>query len=631
MSWIQALYDTYNRLEQDEKIVADESLLKVGHSTANAHIEVTVDKVGKFKNAQFVDKDKAVTTIPVTEDSGSRGAGIFPHPLFDKLKYIAKDFETYTKEKNSDYYSAYMQGLNDWCESGYSDAKILAVYDYLDKGHLIGDLIASGILSVNEQGILTKKWENAEGYKLSVGGQSDAFVRFRVEGCGYITALWEDTELQDKYVEYYLEKDVETQFCYVTGKEIRGCIKHPSKIRNSGDKSKLISANDNTNFTFRGRFAEANEAYSISYEVSQKVHNALKWLIEKQGTRVGEKIFVLWGVDGEKIPDVLAGTFDFLLDEEENEVDTAQTIADRFSKAINGYKGELKNESHLLILGLDAATTGRLAVVFQREYYGIKSSEQLIDNIERWHKTCCWHNYYKNEKEEYVGYSGAPAPITIARAAFGNNQNGLLKGNDKLFSQTIERLLPCIVDGKKVPRDIVVATVNKSKTPQNYSSRSQWLSVVSVACALYRRYLSDYKEEEITMAVQETNDMAYNCGRLLAIADAIEARALLSKSENKSIRATSAMRYFTRFAQRPCETWGIINQKLIVYREQLGAKGTKLYKMLGEVSDKIDVDKFREATNLDGAFILGFDSQRLALMSSNKETNNDALVNEQED
>jgi CRISPR-associated protein Csd1 len=39
---------------------------------------------------------------------------------------------------------------------------------------------------------------------------------------------------------------------------------------------------------------------TLSYEVSQKAHNALKWLIANQGQKAGEKVFVLWGTENQK-------------------------------------------------------------------------------------------------------------------------------------------------------------------------------------------------------------------------------------------------------------------------------------------------------------------------------------------
>ena len=80
----------------------------------------------------------------------------------------------------------------------------------------------------------------------------------------------------------------------MTGQVIPCTDKHPSKIRNSADKAKLISANDKSGFTFRGRFADKQQALSVGYEISQKAHNALKWLIAKQGYKNGDQVILTW-------------------------------------------------------------------------------------------------------------------------------------------------------------------------------------------------------------------------------------------------------------------------------------------------------------------------------------------------
>ena len=56
---------------------------------------------GNFKSARKVEKAESVTIIPVTEDSGTRSSGIAPHPLCDKLCYIAGDYTTYTNDKKT--------------------------------------------------------------------------------------------------------------------------------------------------------------------------------------------------------------------------------------------------------------------------------------------------------------------------------------------------------------------------------------------------------------------------------------------------------------------------------------------------------------------------------------------------
>ena len=69
---------------------------------------------------------------------------------------------------------------------------------------------------------------------------------------------------------------------------------HSKKIRNEGDGAKLISSNDSQNFTYRGRFVSKEEAFAVGNETSQKIHNALKWIIRKQGTFFDTLAIVTW-------------------------------------------------------------------------------------------------------------------------------------------------------------------------------------------------------------------------------------------------------------------------------------------------------------------------------------------------
>ena len=123
MAWMKTLaetYDVYAHLagkEENEQAV----LLPISHSTFNAQIEVTVDTDGNFRKAEKLDKGKnVVTIIPVTEDSAARSSGIAPHPLCDKLCYIAGDYTRHTGEDKEKYFEAYLEQLRDWAESELS-------------------------------------------------------------------------------------------------------------------------------------------------------------------------------------------------------------------------------------------------------------------------------------------------------------------------------------------------------------------------------------------------------------------------------------------------------------------------------------------------------------------------------
>ena len=148
-----------------------------------------------------------------------------------------------------------------------------------------------------------------QGVKLGVGDQSDAFIRFRVEILGEDeSAVWLDKDIYESYINYYLSLKEKVDLCYVKGQVIPCSVKHPAKIRHTGDKAKLISANDASGFTYRGRLGgedDKNKVVSIGYETSQKAHSALRWLIEKQGYKNGDQVIIVWGTKNQDIPDPL--------------------------------------------------------------------------------------------------------------------------------------------------------------------------------------------------------------------------------------------------------------------------------------------------------------------------------------
>ena len=102
LAWFRTLAETYDVYADLAGVVKNEQavLLPISHSTFNAQIELTIDEDGNFRGAKKLEKGKdAVTIIPVTEDSAARSSGIAPHPLCDKLCYIAGDYALYTGDE----------------------------------------------------------------------------------------------------------------------------------------------------------------------------------------------------------------------------------------------------------------------------------------------------------------------------------------------------------------------------------------------------------------------------------------------------------------------------------------------------------------------------------------------------
>ncbi|MGG2134741.1 type I-C CRISPR-associated protein Cas8c/Csd1 [Bacillus sp. S2(2024)] len=633
MSWLLNLYETYeSNLDQvgviEKKYNNQEfTLLPISHTTQNAHIEVQITDAGEFHSAAVIEKKDANTLIPCTEDSANRaGSKIAPYPLHDKLSYVAGDFVAYGgKIKKEEPFSYYIKQLEEWANSPYANAKVKSIYKYLSKKQLIQDLVAEKILYLDANGHLIDAWdkkcESIYGEKPAIfsvlsGEQESAFIRFNIYSPNEVlTKIWKDKEMYKSFISFYKELLGDTDICYVTGKLLPSTDKHANKIRNAADKAKLISANDTSGFTFRGRFNKSDEVASIGYETSQKAHNALKWLINRQGKIIDQRVFLIWGNDELDIPDLTDDTFSInpIPIEKVNKISfTNQEFAHEFAKALDGYRNNLSIKSNINILIIDSATTGRLAVLYYRNI----NKEIYLNRLAAWHSTCAWlHRYQKNEAGEYIQFYGAPATRDIAYATYGP------RASDKVVKGLMERLLPCIIDGKKIPFDIVRSAFQRASNPVSMEGW-EWEKTLSIACALIN------KQEGYNLALdKESNDRDYLFGRLLAIADVLERNAL-NPSDS---RATNARRYMSSFSQHPERTWRTIQGALQPYQARLGEKVWYYNKLIDEVGSKIKTEDFNNKP-LSGRYLLGFYSQRHELyQKKEKNVSLDAAVNNGEE
>lgn len=619
MSWTDELYKVYENNCGRQDLDEQDELLPVSHSTANAQIEVTIDEDGKFVSAkQIEDKKDSVTIIPVTENSGSRGQGNMPHPLADKLVYIAGDyvrFVTGKRSDNTDYYQAYMEQLRNWKESQFGHPAVDAIYAYLDKKMLMQDLINSRVLIVDESGTHLK-----DKVKILGIAQEDAFVRFRVNYRDLFkeSNTWEDKSLYDSFIQYNNSNATgNKQLCYATGKILPVTYKHPQKIRNAGDKAKLISSNDESGFTYRGRFVSKEEAISVSYDFSQKMHIALKWLISRQGIFIGSLVIVAWESNSQHLPNILGNPE---LDEEDCDedeledwseenssavVDTMPAYKQRLKKAIWGNANHIDIKSKAMVMGLDAATTGRLSM----SMYSEMETSEFLRNIEKWHTDTSWRRFIPKEKKNGIH---SFTLYEIADCAFGTEQSDFIKCKDEIKKDAICRLIPCVIEGRRLPADILLNLVNRASRPQAYSRSYNWRKVVECACGMLKKSMIERKQdinikEDDFMAVDhECKERDYLYGRLLAIADAAEAVTY----DNDTDRVTNARRYFESFVNRPYQTWGVIYNRLVPYVNKM-SKPTRVYytKLLSEVEDKFTTDNFQDNTRLKPLFLLAYQNQ----------------------
>ena len=624
MSWLQRLSETYDACFGQPQF-AEHPLTPIDHVEQQAHVEIVLDEEGTFVRASVIAKEN--TLIPATERSAGRTSKPVAHPLCDKLRYVAADYD-------SDDHHLYVDQLRAWAVN--SDIpQLTAVLRYVERGRVVQDLVESEILTVDSTGQLEKHWKGGLSLlakqltadpKTKERDQGDALIRWRVELPRELeSAIWRHPALQRSWATYHASLPSTRGLCFQSGMEEPLAFNHPKRIRHGGDGAKLISANDSeenkksaAGFTFRGRLKNAAEVYGLGSASTQKAHNALRWLIARQGARNDDQVIVAWSVHHASAAPVLADSYQFfqLLDESttkdgqamiEVEVasytgDAGQNFALRLKEAVQGYRQRFSDTDEIVVMALDSATPGRMAILYYRELTG---SEFLL-RLERWHKELAWPQNFGKERR----FTGAPAPRDIAEAAFGRRIDG------KLRKATIERLLPCIIDGRSLPRDLVQAAVARACNRIGLE-RWEFERVLGIACSLYR---GSHPKEFATMSLDEarfTRDYLY--GRLLAIADNIESMALGLAKEN---RETNAARLMQRFADHPFTTWRTLELQLRPYIARLnGSRYAGALHLRKQAMDRVMTSfplvdgepSFLDNHRLSGEFLLGFHSQREAL------------------
>lgn len=623
MNWLSSLYETYQACyghpREDSAV-----LMPIAHTTQQAHIEIVLDASGRFRRAEVLDKGRATTLIPCTEASGGR-AGSKPtaHPLSDKLQYVAADFVEYGGEVTSGFSSdpeephrAYLELLSGWAASSQGHPKLNAILIYVRNGHVVSDLVAHGVLPVDDDGKLLKEWLRGKDqapaiYKSLPPGQvpEDAFIRWSVEGDDLETGTWQDASLIESWIAYYAQIQTLRGYCMVRGENTTLAVQHPAKLRNAGDKAKLISSNDDTGFTYRGRFTDAEQVVGVGYETTQKAHNALRWLIERQGYRNGDQAIVSWTVSGTPIPNPVSDEDDeFSYAGLVTDVSAGQVFARKLKGTIEGYRHVLEPSQDVHVIALDSATPGRMSITFYRRL----TNSEFLDRMQRWHERFAWQQDYSKGKK----FIGAPSPRDVAQAAYGRRLDA------KLEAATIERLLPCIVDQMPCPLDLAESAFKRVVNRSGLDAW-EWEKCLGIACALHKGI---HTEEGYTMALEPdrtTRDYLY--GRLLALAESLESYALDLTDEK---RDTNAARLMHRFSTNPFSTWAQLEGRLLPpYKTRLRSRRPDFLaareRQLDEVHDAFRHEDFVSDAPLSGEFLLGYHCQRAALRHKKSSASDD--------
>lgn len=567
-----------------------EPLAPISHITANAHIEIRLNEQGKFRGARLLTKKEGRTVIPVTEDSGGRTNKLAAHPLCDQIKYVAPD--------NEEAHELYLRELCAWEESAYSHPILSAVRAYVESETIIADLINCGVIK-------EKARHEDKTIKL--------LIRWRVDGCEQEEpACWKNKRLFSLYQEYYYGVicDRGQALCMVSGKEDLIATKHPCGIISNPYMAKLISANDGKGFTYRGRFSDEKQAATVGYIASQKAHNALRWLASEQGVREfsGKRIFLCWNPEGKTIPRPMRR----VRSAEAEPVRKPSEYKKQLQGTLLSFRKDhqLKDTDRAVLVSLDAATTGRLAVT----YYNEIGLGTFLRRMEDWDGHCCW----------YAGKLGIQAMslLDIVDCAFGLERKNFLETDEGIRGQHLQRLLHCKMDGGIFPLDILRALTQRASSPLGYE-KANWRRILRTACAALQKYRYDTKQggNEMAWALDKKN-RSFQYGRLLAAMERLE-EDYYSKTQEG--RQTNAIKYMSEFKRRPFTVFERVNQHLqLAYLGRAEPWQAARYKRLvGEIIGILREFPEEELNRpLEDIYLMGYELQRNAFFTKNDTDDN---------
>lgn len=574
MGLLQKAVETYGAMAHRAGQVFEgenEPLAPISHIMARPQIIITLDQSGNFAAAQVLDKNTPKIIIPATEESAGRTvkAAELPHPLCDYLRYLLP--------QNQVEYQHYISQLSTWANSSHTHPKLHAVLNYVQGGTILENLRQAGI-----------------------DAEEKAMVCWVVNGLGESLngPCWTDRTLMNAFIDYYREKRTDTPpaLCMISGELEMPAGQHPKGIVPISGNAKLISANDSSGFTYRGRFDDAAQAATVGYAASQKAHSVLRWLVANQSVSFGGRTFLCWNPQGIQVPRVTGPMG--------RRSGTAQRAANpsqyqkQLREALSGWKEDLPQSAGVVIAAFDAATTGRLAVT----YYNELLASDFLDRLHDWESSCCWED----------GPYGIQSPslFQIVSWAFGTPRNGKAEMDDRILSQQMQRLVACRVDKAPFPLDIERALAEKASHLLLYEGENRQ-KLLFTACAAIRKYHCDHLKEEWDMALDKNcSDRSYLFGRLLAIADAIENNTYTDEDR----RETNAIRMQKAFTLRPMTTWSALWDKLRPYNKRLAQSKPGLYRYYHSVIDDIlnRLSPFDPTLNhkLDDIYLLGYSHQR---------------------
>lgn len=617
----------------------------------NSLVILTLDLNGEFRGNEIIPKrnDKrgiALRTfpIPVSQESLNRTSGAWksPHPLFDFREFTLPEWEN-GSIKVTNKHGEYKKRLREFAESPFAPAFVKSVLRYIS----------------NECHDFEKD--------LPDGTTSKTQILFRVEEPDVANSnLWEKPELFSGWHAFYTRKINDESghtMDFIGGGQDTVAQFHPKKISLAVGNAKLISANDRSNFVFRGIFRHPDncpkaqqaafkrqfgltDAVTIGYESSQKAHQFLRYLIATNGIHCGEQVIVPFanrtGEWSLPPPPVADEDEDWGDDEITTTADvmtklgacTGLDYAKSLGKALAGFALDRQMDAHAptAIAIFESATPGRLSVTYYREL----ARDEYLDNVRRWHETCKWLIRRGVEKKDksFVVF-GAPSFERILQAVFGWAKDANDTGYQKLRQRVRAQLIRSVFDNAPLPADYLANAIRRASNPlvvttkKGKFDRSRFLATLATTCAILKHATQNTKESfDMSIDLSRT-DRDYLYGRLLGAADKLEEYALHKKYNDRLV--TAAIRYMQTFSMRPATTWQIIHNQLLPYKQKV--RNSIADRELQSIYNLLSSKDAENDSPLSGVYLAGYYHERehiddlIAEVSRKKQNTDSSEIN----
>lgn len=667
MNLLQALVQTYDTAAANHlvDVVKDEAIpaiLPLYHSNKRAAsdediIEFTLDSKGTLLSSRFLPKD-AYVIYPVSEGSIVRTSAPCPHPLCDFISYVVPPVASLVekdKKKWEEKHSLYLQEL----EKLYVFSKrqpnddFLAIYRYVtthdiwhDTIQLVQNTREGRDYTVDQD---TLRWiEGTEDKEKQCTLQiAKLFVTFAVERNGQCRSVTKNQELHRFYRDYVEQQNLQKpqEICDITGQAMYCSAIHRGVMGNA----KLISVSNHKE-NYAGKLFESGEdVFHVGYETSQKIHNMLKYFLDASpyNAYLGDSAYVIsWLVQ-----DLPQGGAPLLNDMDEDPFSTVanskqveEASEDRVLGAyrspdiVSYFTGRKRIDTaagdlQFCTLIVEKVNNGRMAV----KYFQTFTATDMWQRVQDWYRSLAWPYWAAAEKRWKLR---APSIRQIVRFLYGTESNGKITcSNDKVQRKALERLVSCIIEGKRLPRDMKQVALYRLQQRQSY--KKCWYQALYTGCAIFKKFHWDCGQWDRTQLALDPKGVemymknrSYTYGRLLAAYEYLETAALTAKQGDEhtgtadSVRTTNAERLWSAMMHRPMQTAALLETRTKPYRNALlqknrglGIRLKQLFAALYGDVESYDTDLVRRSQGTDEDFVLGYYYQNRLFYTKKEQVN----------